>query len=68
VLGLPSTHGFDLAAYLVPLAALLGLLAILATLLPRWRRQGRARKTSAALPPLAAADAARLDADLKRFD
>ena len=38
VLGLPAAHGFDLAAYLVPLAAVLALLATLLTLLPRWRR------------------------------
>ena len=41
VLGLPSAHGFDLAAYLVPLAAFLALLATLALLLPRWRRHAR---------------------------
>jgi len=69
VLGLPSTHGFDLAAYLVPLAALIALVAVLALLLPRWR--ARARVASAhrtAPPPLSATDAARLDADLARFD
>ncbi len=43
VLALPAAHGFDLTAYLVPLAALLGLLALFALLLPRWRRQARAR-------------------------
>lgn len=69
VLGLPATHGFDLAAYLVPLAAVLGLLTVLALLLPRWRRQARAQGTGEALdPPLDAADAARLEADLARFD
>src|ERR1700731_1559348 len=34
VLGLPSTHGFDLAAYLVPLAVVLAALATLLLLLP----------------------------------
>jgi cytochrome c-type biogenesis protein CcmH len=69
VLALPSTHGFDLAAYIVPLAALLGLLVALALLLPRWRRHGRARMSGEARPPaLSATDAARLDADLARFD
>lgn len=69
VLGLPRAHGFDLAAYLVPLAVLLALVATLALLLPRWRRQARAqgaRKTPH--PTLDATDAARLDADLARFD
>jgi cytochrome c-type biogenesis protein CcmH len=68
-LALPSDHGFDLAAYLVPLAACLALLAALAVLLPRWRR--RAREQAAVKPPaqtLSATDAARLDADLTRFD
>ena len=69
VLGLPSTHGFDLAAYLVPLAAILALLATLALLLPRWRRHARAQAAQAAPPPLLdSTDAARLDADLARFD
>jgi cytochrome c-type biogenesis protein CcmH/NrfF len=69
VLGLPSAHGFDLTAYLVPLAVMLALLAMLVVLLPRWRRHARAHAlrdvpTSA----LAAADAARLESDLARFD
>lgn len=69
VLGLPSTHGFDLAAYLVPLAALLALLAMLALLLPRWRARARtATAEGATAPALSATDAARLDADLARFD
>jgi cytochrome c-type biogenesis protein CcmH len=68
-LALPSAHGFDLAAYLVPLAACLALLAALAVLLPRWRR--RAREQASVEPTaqtLSATDAARLDADLTRFD
>lgn len=69
VLGLPSAHGFDLTVYLVPLAAMLALLAVLAILLPRWRRRARAQATRAvAAPMLDSADAARLDADLTKFD
>jgi cytochrome c-type biogenesis protein CcmH len=69
VLGLPSAHGFDLTVYLVPLAAFLALLATLALLLPRWRRRTRAQATHQAAPaPLGPTDAARLDADLARFD
>jgi cytochrome c-type biogenesis protein CcmH len=69
VLALPSASGFDLTAYLVPLAAMLVLLAVLALLLPRWRRRAQAAETSpSVLPPeLDAADAARLDTDLARF-
>jgi cytochrome c-type biogenesis protein CcmH len=70
VLGLPSTHGFDLAAYLVPLAAVLALLATLAVVLPRWRRHARAQAAiaSSGAATLSAADAARLESDLARFD
>jgi cytochrome c-type biogenesis protein CcmH len=68
VLGLPATHGFDLVAYLVPAAVVFALLAMLALLLPRWRRarSGGAREGPA--QALDATDAARLEADLARFD
>ena len=68
VLALPSDHGFDLAAYLVPLAVVLGLLVALALLLPRWRRRARERAASVPASSLSPADSARLDADLARFD
>jgi cytochrome c-type biogenesis protein CcmH len=69
VLALPSAHGFDLTVYLVPLAAFLALLATLAVLLPRWRRHARDQAAQAvAAAQLSSADAARLDADLARFD
>jgi cytochrome c-type biogenesis protein CcmH len=69
VLGLPGAHGFDLTVYLVPLAAFLVLLATLVILLPRWRRHARDQADRATAPPtLSPADAARLDADLTRFD
>ena len=69
VLGLPRAHGFELAAYLVPLAVLLALLTVLALLLPHWRRHARVQAArEAPHPTLDATDAARLDADLARFD
>lgn len=69
VLALPSAKGFDLAAYLVPLAVVLALIGLVALLLPSWRRHARDQSaTSADSPKLSAGDAARLDADLKRFD
>jgi cytochrome c-type biogenesis protein CcmH len=69
VLGLPRAHGFDLTAYLVPLAAVLALAATLLTLLPRWRRHARAQaETALSTSKLSATDAARLDSDLARFD
>jgi cytochrome c-type biogenesis protein CcmH len=69
VLALPSARGFDLAAYLVPIASAVALLAALAVLLPRWRRRARAQSSREEQPPpLSPTDAARLDADLARFD
>jgi cytochrome c-type biogenesis protein CcmH len=72
VLALPSSHGFDLTVYLVPPLVLLALLGLLALLLPRWRRRARTALSAgeAAHPAstLSAADAARLDADIARFD
>ena len=69
VLGLPSAHGFTVSAYLIPLAAVLALLATLAVLLPRWRRRTRAAEASEPeRAPLSASDAARLESDLARFD
>lgn len=69
VLGLPSAKGFDLAAYLVPVAVVLGLLTMLALLLPSWRRHARAQTAATqSAPALSVSDAERLDADLERFD
>jgi cytochrome c-type biogenesis protein CcmH/NrfF len=67
VLGMPSTHGFDLAVYLVPAAVVAALAALVVLLLPRWRRRERSRGLPGA-PTLSPADAARLDSDLARFD
>ena len=69
VLALPSAKGFDLAAYLVPALVVLALVATLALLLPGWRRRARAqREQRGQLPPMSAGDAARLQADIERFD
>ncbi|HEY5192904.1 MAG TPA: cytochrome c-type biogenesis protein CcmH [Solirubrobacteraceae bacterium] len=69
VLALPSAKGFDLAAYLVPVAVVLALIGLLALLLPSWRRHARTQAAQTTnIPPLSTDDAARLDADLKRFD
>jgi cytochrome c-type biogenesis protein CcmH len=67
VLALPSARGFDLAAYLVPLVAVLVLAIALATLLPHRLRRARAQAPPEAVS-LSAEDAARLEADLARFD
>lgn len=72
VLALPATHGFDLAAYLVPIALFAFVMALLALLLPRWRARSRGKAAFAAgasdAQTLSPADAARLEADLARFD
>jgi cytochrome c-type biogenesis protein CcmH len=70
VLGKPPAHGFNLAVYILPPAAVLIGIGILAFTLPRWRR--RARAVAAAAAPAGAApptdaDARRLDEDLAAF-
>jgi cytochrome c-type biogenesis protein CcmH/NrfF len=69
VLSTPSAKGFQLTAYLVPLAVVLGLLALALTLLPRWRRAARARaQTHDPVPSLTPAQTQRLEQDMKRFE
>lgn len=70
VLALPESSGFNLAAYLVPVALVVAMLAIVATVAVRWRRRdgdAPARADApAAAPPLDPADERRLDDDLAR--
>lgn len=68
VLGLPAAHGFDLTAYIVPVLVLAALLVLLAVMLPRWRRRSREEPAGDRAPGLSAADSARLDSDLARYD
>lgn len=70
VLALPEDDGFNLAVYLVPIGLVLAALALLALVLPRWRRQARARarQPAVAAPALSDEDALRLDEDLARHD
>jgi cytochrome c-type biogenesis protein CcmH/NrfF len=67
VLDLPPVKGFNIVFYILPIAAGLGAIALVAFLLPRWRRRNPppAAPGGATLSP---ADAARLDADLASFD
>jgi cytochrome c-type biogenesis protein CcmH len=67
VLALPRGSGFDLSAYLVPAIGFLVALAALGAGVWRWRRAGRGRGPPTASAP-DADDAARLDADLARYD
>ena len=70
VLALPRGSGFDLSAYLVPIVAFAVAAVALALGVLRWRRAGSDRGDGG--PPAAAGpspeDAARLDADLARYD
>lgn len=70
VLALPRDDGFNLAVYLVPIAAIALALALLALALPRWRRHARVRAAApaTAVPTLSEEDAQRLDEDLARHD
>ena len=70
VLALPKSSGFDLVVYIVPVVVVLALGTIVALLLPRWRRRSRAAAESAPSPgpALSAADAARLNDELARYD
>jgi cytochrome c-type biogenesis protein CcmH len=69
VLGLPAAHGFDLTVYIVPAAVVLALIVALVALLPSWRRHARAAaRRRQPVAQLDDADAARLEADLARFN
>lgn len=70
VLALPKDEGFNLAVYLVPVAAVLAALALLAIALPRWRRRARAHaaQPAPAAPAISPEDRRRLDEDLARHD
>jgi cytochrome c-type biogenesis protein CcmH len=67
VLAMPEGNGFDLAAYLVPAAAVVGAALLIGFGLVRWRRRGT---VAASVPPaeLSASEAARLEQDLSRYD
>jgi cytochrome c-type biogenesis protein CcmH len=72
VLAKPPARGFNLLVYVIPpVAVILGVAAVAVTL-PRWRRRTRQAAALAAAAPhpagpaFSAADARRLDEDLKR--
>ena len=66
VLASPGDDGFEIAAYLIPLAVLLGAAATVTIGVRRWRRARIADTTPTATP--ARADTDRLDDDLARYD
>jgi cytochrome c-type biogenesis protein CcmH len=69
-LAVPKAQGFDITATLVPIGVGVGALALLVILLPRWRRRARGAPAMPAAmgPAISAADSARLDEELRRFD
>jgi cytochrome c-type biogenesis protein CcmH len=71
ILAKPQDSGFSLAVWWVPVVVVVGLVALLAALLPRWRRRGRDDgddQDRERAPTLSTADARRLDEDLARYD
>lgn len=66
VLATPESSGFNLAAYIVPIVALVLALIALAVAMLRWR--GRGRDEEAPVGREASEDSERLDADLARYD
>jgi len=68
VLAVPEGSGFDLSAYLVPAIALLLAVIALAVGIGRWRRDDDSRRGPPPPGPADDGDAARLDADIARYD
>jgi cytochrome c-type biogenesis protein CcmH len=68
VLALPPDKGFNLAAYLVPVAIVLLGIGAVGTIAVRRRRGGLGTAAAGTTPALPSEDAARLEADLERYD
>jgi cytochrome c-type biogenesis protein CcmH/NrfF len=71
VLAEPQDDGFELTAWVVPLVAGVGAIALVGLVARRWRRRGRADGAGAAgagEPRMDPDDAERLDAELAAFD
>ena len=71
VLALPDEQGIGFAAYAVPIAVGAALLALLALLLPRWRRRAATAPDAVATaggPAVSDAELRRLDEDLRHRD
>jgi cytochrome c-type biogenesis protein CcmH len=70
ILATPQDSGFSLAVWWVPVAVVVALLALIAVLLPRWRRRPGAGGGGAppSAPELSAGETRRLEEDLARYD
>jgi len=67
VIATPTTHGFGLVAYIVPVVVVAALIGLLLVLLPRWRRR-TVLPMATSQRPLDAEEQTRLDAELARYD
>jgi cytochrome c-type biogenesis protein CcmH len=67
VLDVPRGHGFDLAAYLVPAAVIVGAAGAIAVAVTRWRRTRSDGPLNGAAVP-SSKDSALLREDLERYD
>jgi cytochrome c-type biogenesis protein CcmH len=69
ILATPEDRGFSLAVWWVPVAVVVALLALVAALLPRWRRRPSGDDAQGAPQrELTATEARRLEEDLARYD
>jgi cytochrome c-type biogenesis protein CcmH len=66
VIARPSTHGFDLLAWLLPFAGILAAGGIVGVAAWRWTKSARRGESNA--PPLDAEAERRVDEELARFD
>lgn len=68
VLALPSSSGFGITAYAIPIVLVIVLAGGLALLLPSWRRRSPAGIGDPSVATLSFDDARRLEDDLVRYD
>ncbi|HSC49771.1 MAG TPA: cytochrome c-type biogenesis protein [Gaiellaceae bacterium] len=69
ILAAPPRHGFDLLAWLLPIAGVLGGAAVIGALAWRWSRQREpAAQWTLTARPLGPEDERRVDEELRRFD
>lgn len=67
VLALPSSEGFDLAAWIVPIVGILIALVSIVLAARRWRRE-KPSTSPGASAPLSTSEADRVQTDLRRYD